>query len=142
MKYTWLVGILLLGLAVAPAGAQTVPSSETNLGTVTIPRTVMADGKPLMRGRYQVRLTGQAPSPDVAGQSMERWVEFVQGGEVKGREVVSVIPSDEMSQLYGDNGPHPATGGTRVEMLKGDDYLRIWINRSGVNYLIHLPPQS
>jgi hypothetical protein len=25
-------------------------------------------------------------------------------------------------------------------MLKGDDYLRVWINRRGVNYLIHLPP--
>ena len=25
-------------------------------------------------------------------------------------------------------------------MLKGDEYLRVWINRGGVNYLIHLPP--
>jgi hypothetical protein len=32
------------------------------------------------------------------------------------------------------------TGGARVETLKGDDYVRVWINRRGVNYLIHLPP--
>jgi hypothetical protein len=25
-------------------------------------------------------------------------------------------------------------------MLKGDEYLRVWINRGGVNYLLHLPP--
>jgi hypothetical protein len=24
-------------------------------------------------------------------------------------------------------------------MLKGNDYLRVWINRAGVNYLIHFP---
>ncbi|MGE0041226.1 MAG: hypothetical protein AB7H88_02975 [Vicinamibacterales bacterium] len=145
MKYTWLAGILLLGFLVVPAGAQTtgaVPTGETSLGTVTIPRTVMADGKPLMRGRYQVRLTAQAAMPAVAGQSMERWVEFVQGGETKGREVVSIVPADEWDQLYGETGPRPATGGVRVEMLKGNDYLRIWINRGGINYLIHLPPQS
>jgi len=23
--------------------------------------------------------------------------------------------------------------------LKGDEYLRVWINRGGVNYLVHLP---
>ena len=29
--------------------------------------------------------------------------------------------------------------GVRVEMLKGNDYLRVWINRGGTNYIIHLP---
>jgi hypothetical protein len=29
-----------------------------------------------------------------------------------------------------------------VETLKGDDYLRVWINHSGNNYLIHLPPAA
>ena len=28
--------------------------------------------------------------------------------------------------------------GRKVELLKGDDYLRVWINRGGTNYLIHL----
>jgi len=25
-------------------------------------------------------------------------------------------------------------------MLKGNDYLRVWITRAGVSYLIHMPP--
>ncbi|MEZ5283417.1 MAG: hypothetical protein R2712_01150 [Vicinamibacterales bacterium] len=57
-----------------------------------------------------------------------------------GREVVSIVPQDEFKDLQGESGPRPGSGGTRVEMLKGDDYLRIWINRQGVNYLLHLPP--
>jgi hypothetical protein len=27
-----------------------------------------------------------------------------------------------------------------VDMLKGNDYVRVWINRSGRNYIVHLPP--
>jgi len=27
-----------------------------------------------------------------------------------------------------------------VDMLKGNDYVRVWINHSGMNYLVHLPP--
>ena len=33
----------------------------------------------------------------------------------------------------------PASGGSKVEMLKGGDYLRVWINKGGNHYLIHLP---
>jgi hypothetical protein len=102
---------------------------------------VKADGKPLPAGTYQVRLTAQTPSPAAAGSTMERWVEFLQGGQVKGREVASIIPAAELKDL---NNPatksaKPATT-PRVEMLKGDEYLRVWITSAGVNYLIHLPP--
>ena len=72
---------------------------------------------------------------------MERWVEFLRGGKVVGREVVSIIPQTEVKDLQpGPDGGRPAAGSARVEMLKGDEYLRVWINRSGVNYLLHLPP--
>jgi len=30
----------------------------------------------------------------------------------------------------------------RVDMLKGNDYVRVWINRAGTNYIIHLPPAA
>ncbi|MCC7243908.1 MAG: hypothetical protein IT180_18445 [Acidobacteria bacterium] len=106
-----------------------------------IPRAVMANGQALRAGTYQVRLTADAAQPSVPGIQMERWVEFLRGGQVVGREVVSIIPQDEMKDLQGEStGPRPAAGATRVEMLKGDDYLRVWINRRGVNYLLHLPP--
>ena len=114
MKHTWLVGILAgvllagsaVGSAAANAGARCRPR-ETVLGTVTIPRGGTADGKPLARGQYTVRLTAQAAQPTVAGQlpDLNRWVEFVQGGQVKGREVVSIVPADEVKQTAAGAGP-------------------------------------
>jgi hypothetical protein len=115
------------------------------LGTVTIPRAVTADGKPLARGRYTLRLTAQAAQPTVPGQlpDLNRWVEFLQGGQVKGREVVSIVPADEVDDTQPGPDMSPGTvrrTGTRVEMLKGGEYLRVWISRAGHHYLVHLPP--
>jgi hypothetical protein len=143
MKVTLVVAVLVSALAAGAVSAQQgqVPAGETALGSVRLPRSVMADGKPLKAGTYQVRLTSQPVTPEVAGQTMSRWVEFVQGGKVAGREVVSIVPAGEMKDLMpGPDGARAASGGTRVEMLKGNDYLRVWINRGGVNYLIHMPP--
>ena len=44
------------------------------------------------------------------GQSAgaERWVEFVQRGQVKGREVVSIVPDTDIAQIA--KGPKPAKG--------------------------------
>ncbi len=153
MKHTWLVGtltgVMLAGSAAAqaqqkPMARAEVPTGEVALGTVTIPRSVTADGKPLAKGRYSIRLTTQSAMPTVAGQlpDLNRWVEFVQGGTVKGREVVSIVPANEVSTtMPGPDMPgHVGRNGSRVEMLKGGDYLRVWIARGGHNYLLHLPP--
>ena len=141
MKVRWLVAFLLAAFTgVAAAQQGTVPTAETALGSVHIPRSVKADGKDLKAGTYAVRLTAQEASPSVPGQKMERWVEFMQGGKVAGREVVSIVPAGEMKDLMPgpDSGKAPGSG-AKVEMLKGNDYLRVWIARNGVNYLIHLP---
>jgi len=115
------------------------------LGAVTLPRAVTADGKPLAKGTYQVKLTAQnatAPAPG-ATPNLERWVEFVQGGQVKGREVVSIVPAGEVKDLMpGPDAGKSVTNAAKVELLKGNDYLRVWINRRGVNYLIHLPANA
>jgi hypothetical protein len=145
MKVRWLLAVLVSVAAAGATYAQTgqVPTGETALGSVRLTHNVMADGKPLKAGTYQVRLTSQAATPAVAGQTMERWVEFVQGGKVAGREVVSIVPAAEMKDLMpGPEGGKAAGGGSRVEMLKGNEYVRVWINRGGVNYLIHMPPAS
>jgi hypothetical protein len=63
-------------------------------------------------------------------------VEFVQGGDVKGRELASVVPSAEVAQVV--KGTPPAPGSSKVELLRGGEYLRIWTNRGGTHYLIHL----
>ena len=149
MTHRWLVGILtgvmLSGSAMmAQQKPAAVPTGEVVLGSVTLPRAVTADGKPLAKGTYTVRLTAQAAQPTVAGQlpDLNRWVEFVQGGKVAGREVVSIIPADEVGQTV--QGPDLETGkapkaAIKVQMLKGNEYLRVWISRAGTQYLIHLP---
>jgi hypothetical protein len=115
------------------------PEGQVALGAVHIPKSVKADGKTLPAGTYQVRLTPQTASPDAKGQtaSLERWVEFVKGGKVVGREVVSIIPQSEISKVQKDTPPRPNSA--KVETLKGGDYERVWINKGGNHYLIHLP---
>jgi hypothetical protein len=123
----------------ATAPTPSVPSGELRLGSVRLPKGVKADGKPLSSGTYQVRLTAQAATPDAKGQTpgIERWVEFVQGGQVKGREVVTIVPQSEIDKVQKDAPPH--ANAAKVETLKGGDYVRVWINRGGNHFLLHLP---
>jgi hypothetical protein len=152
-KYWVLVAILAVSLHAADAQAQhktpnqqpptaAAPSTAAGdlvLGTVRLPRAVTADGKPLPAGTYQVRLTAQEAKPDVVGISevLERWAEFVQGGTVKGREVVSIVPEAEIKTVVKD--APPGKGASKVQVLRGNDYLRVWLNKAGTYYLIHLP---
>ena len=141
MKHAVLVGTLVAALgagAVSVSAQFSPPAAGASLGTVTLNRRVMADGKPLAPGAYQVRLTGESPKPGL-GQSPdgERYVEFVRGGKVVAREVATVVPASEIAQIA--KGARPPAGGARVELLKGDDYVRVWINRGGANYIINLP---
>ena len=93
--------------ATAPSPA--APAGEIALGSVHFAKGVKADGKPLAAGTYQVRLTAQSASPPAKGQSegLERWVEFRQGNQVKGREVVTIVPQSEISQVQKDAPPRP-----------------------------------
>ena len=120
----------------------TAPTGDLALGSVNIARAVTADGKPLPAGTYQVRLTSQAAAPEALGQtpSAARWVEFVRGGKVVGREVVTIVPQSEISVVQKDSPP--AQNGAKAELLRGGDYLRVWINRGGNHYLMHLPVQG
>ena len=153
MRKQWvLVGMLAVTLASTDALAQhkapnqqpttaatpTAPTGEMALGSVRITRAVTADGKPLPAGTYQVRLTAQEARPEAVGttEALERWVEFVQRGTVKGREVVSIVPAAE-GKMVAKDAP-PRAGGSKVQMLRGNDYLRVWINRGGNHFLIHL----
>jgi hypothetical protein len=154
MRKQWvLVGILAGSLVAAPAFAQhkapnaqpgtapapAAPTGELALGMVHLPRTVTADGKPLPSGTYQVRLTAQEAKPNAVGASenIERWVEFLQKGTVKGREVVSIVPEAEVKTVVKDAPPRPGT--SKVQVLRGNDYVRVWINKGGNHYLIHFP---
>ena len=154
MKKHWvLVGILAGSLCASDAlaqhqtpnqqpitaGAPTAPTGDLALGRVRLPKAVTADGKPLPAGNYDVKLTAQEAAPKAVGtsQTLERWVEFAQGGSVKGREVVSIVPQAEIQMVVKD--APPAANASKVQVLRGNEYLRVWINKGGNHYLIHLP---
>ena len=119
-------------------GTVNVPTGEVDLGSVELPRRVMADGRTLASGTYDLRVTVDSANPDAPGQLavLERWVEFRQGDEVKGREVVSIVPQSEIDSVA--KSAPPGNGTVRVEMLKGNEYLRVWVNQDNTHYFIHL----
>jgi len=137
MKYGILAAALTISL-VAPIASVSAQSKGTSLGSVTINHKVKADGQPLAAGTYQLRLTDDVAKPGV-GQSpdAERYVEFVKGGKVVAREVATVVSDADVKTIV--KGPSPAKGGSRVDVLKGNDYVRVWVNRAGNNYIINLP---
>src|SRR5262249_47214525 len=104
MKHVVLAGLLVstLGISARPAVAQEASTANV-LGSVTLTRKVLADGQPLAPGTYQVRLSSEEVKPAV-GESPEgeRFVEFVRGGKVMGREVATVISNSDISTMkYG-----------------------------------------
>ena len=158
MKKQWVVvgilaGTLLAGDALAQhkapntqpttAEAPTAPTGEIPLGTARLTRAVTADGKPLAAGTYTVRVTAQESKPETVGQTeqLERWVEFVRGGEVRGREVVSIIPAAESKMVVKDAPPR-AGAAAKVQALRGNEYVRVWFNKGGNHYVINLATGS
>lgn len=146
MKYLMRASLIALTLVSgSPAmlasieARQAAAADSEMLGTVTLKQDVMADGKPLKAGTYRLRLTGDQATPPVAGQTadLERWVEFLRGGKVVGREVVSIVPKSEIRDVAQDEPPR--AGAAKVQMLKGNEYVRVWVNKGGNHYLIHLP---
>jgi hypothetical protein len=143
MKKLILVGFLGASLAavVMPPAHVSAQGAKANttLATVNISRKVTAGGTALTPGSYQLRLTGEHPQP-AAGESpdSEEFVEFVKGGKVVAREVATVVSRDDIKSV-GKGESTPASGSARVELLKGNDYIRIWANKGGTSYLIHLP---
>ena len=114
-----------------------MPAGVTTLGAVHIGRAVKADGQALPAGTYQMRITEQQASTAAPGQTpqYERWAEFLQGGQVKGREVVTIVTPDAAKQVMKET--FPPAGGYKAEVLKGGDYYRIWFNKGGTHYLVH-----
>jgi hypothetical protein len=109
------------------------------IGNIRLTQSVLADGKLLPPGTYEVRLTGDQPMVAVGqARGSERWIEFVRNGTVAGREVATVIPANEIDSVA--KGPRPNVNASRVDLLKGGEYVRVWLNRDGTNYIINMPP--
>jgi hypothetical protein len=135
--------VLAAGLSVqasarADAAFAQTESTSAVLGTVRITHPVLANGQALPPGTYQLRVTAERPQP-LPGQSAaaQRWVEFVAAdGTVIGRDIAEIIGFDE--RPVGTSG-RAGRGGTRVEMLRGGDFLRVSAYGDEGRYLIHLP---
>jgi len=143
MKKLILVGILgaalaAVGVTTTRAAAQGMDKAMT-LGTIHLARAVMVDGKTLAAGTYQLRLTMDHPKP-AAGESpdSEQFVEFLKAGTIVARDVATVVSKADIGAI-GKGDPAPAPGTAKIEMLKGNDYIRVWVNKDGTHYLLHLP---
>jgi len=124
--------IALLGET--PLGAQ---SAAQTLGSVRVIQKVMANGQALAAGTYTLRLLPDQVSPVVGQTPAEsQWVEFVSGGKVVGKEVATILSGPEAKKVTKGSGP--AAGESKTQLLKGNDYIRIWVNHGGKNYLVHL----
>lgn len=136
-RFTRLIGVVMIGGLLAPAAVSADQAAARSLGSVQVIRKAVANGEPLAAGTYMLRVSDQAVAP-VVGQNRDEscWVEFVQSGQVKGRELATVLTTAEAKALK--KGVVPAAGTARTDVLKGNEYLRIWVNRGGTNYVIHL----
>lgn len=137
-RFCGAVMAVAMAVATLPVAAQT--AKPLALGSARLGKAVMADGKSLAAGTYTLRVSDEKPAA-VVGQSADesRWVEFVQGGTVKGRELATVLSKGALKDMEKKGGSSaPAAGVVKVELLKGDDYIRIWANKGGTQYLIHL----
>ena len=124
----------------AIAETQEVQAERAARGDVDIPRAVMLDGTPLAVGNYQVRVTDEEATP-VSGETggNTRWVEFVRDGAVAGRGLAIAIPDAEIGEVA--KSPPPRNE-VRVTELRGGEYVRVWVNRDGANYLVYMPIES
>ena len=130
---------ILVAVSAGSAQGQAGPAAGSSLGSVTLPRPVLANGRSLPAGTYEVRLSSDVPTPAV-GQSpgSSRFVEFVRAGQVAGREAATVLLAAEVEQVA--KGRRVPPGTSRVELLRGADYVRVWINSGGTHFIIHMPP--
>jgi hypothetical protein len=96
-----------------PTGDQAAAKKPAGSGlmSVHIPRKVSADGHELAAGTYSLRVSEEAVKP-VVGETpgANKWVEFVQGGTVKGR-IATVLAAAEAKQVA--KRGLPASGATR-----------------------------
>ena len=106
--------------------------------SVQIPVAVLADGKPLPPGKYNVRLTADRPA-SLPGQpaGAQQSVELLADGKVVAREIAEVLKDQDLPAEGASS--QRVQNGTRVEMLKGGEFLRISLKRDGARYLLYLP---
>jgi hypothetical protein len=134
---TSLIYALSTGSLIAQSGADSKANANI-LTTVRIVVPVTAGETTLPAGTYELRLTGERPAPPVGqAQNAQEWVEFIKGGTVIAREAAEILYDDDLPSEGASS--QKARPGTRVEILKGGEFLRISVKREHDRYLIYLP---
>jgi hypothetical protein len=136
---TSILAIALTCLLSVGASAQSSSNTTTvnDAVSVRIPIAVLADGKPLPPGQYNLRLTGNQPPQPGQASGAQQAVEIIAGGNVVARETAEVLRDDDLPAVGAPS--QSVQNGTKVEMLKGGEFLRISIKRDGARYLVYLP---
>ena len=125
-------------LSVAASAQSTSPTTTSkDVVSVRIPIAVLADRKPLPAGLYSLRLTGEQPSQPSQPPGAQEIVEILAGGNVVARETAEVLRDEDLPAVGASS--QSVQSGTRVEMLKGGEFLRISMKRDGARDLVYLP---
>jgi hypothetical protein len=134
-----LFSCLMAGLVGGNAYAHhTTPGKVHTSAKVRVSQQVIADGKPLTPGTYEVIITDEHPAlPDGTPSPNQRWVEFLHDGNVVAREIAEVFTAAE--RPVGTSGSTGATASAVVQRLRGDEFVRVAVSAGGSRYLIHLP---
>lgn len=134
-----LLFVFVSALSASSVMAEVDPAANaTVLTTVRIDTPVLAGGTPLPAGAYEIRLTGQHPTaPAGEPQNAEEWVEFVADGKIVAREAAEIVDDNDLPTEGASS--RTVHSGTRVEMIKGGEFLRISVKRDHQRYLIYLP---
>ena len=133
------IGSSLAAMAPAEEAVDEDAVTRAVRGGFDLPRRAYATGQPLEPGPYRVRLTDEsAPVVDQEPPTTTRWVEFLheEDGSLAGRALAAVVPDSEIGEIAVDWVPRNQV---RVDELQGGDYVRVWLNRSGSSYLVHMP---
>jgi hypothetical protein len=131
-RHGWLT-LAVLAVSIASANAQ---APGELFATVRLTQPVLADGKPLPAGTYDVRLAGSGTSTALTSDA-QRVVEFVANGQVVATEIAEMMPNDDATPV--GTSSQPARTAARVELLKGGEFVRVSVRRPEGRYLIHLP---
>jgi hypothetical protein len=138
MRIALLIACALTAGSLHAQSNRPVSADASVLTTVRIITPVKAGGTPLPTGTYELRLTGEYPAPAANEQRHEQeWVEFASNGKVVARELAEIQYDDDLPAVGASS--EKARNGTRVEMLKDGEFLRISVKRGENRYLIYLP---
>ena len=136
------IGSALAAMAVVEETVDEDVATRAVRGGFDLPRRAYATGQPLEPGPYRVRLTDEsAPVIDQEPPTTTRWVEFLheEDGAIAARALATVVPDSEMAEIAVDWVPRNQV---RVDELRGGDYVRVWLNRTGSSYLVHMPTSA